>query len=426
MKTICFYFQIHQPFRLKRYRFTNIGKDHYYYDDFANEDIMQQLAQKAYIPANRVLYDIIKNSDKKFKVAFSISGLALEQMEIYTPEVIDGLMKLADTGCVEFLAETYAHSLSSLIDPIEFRMQVKMHSKKIEELFGQKPKVFRNTELLYSDEIGAQVAELGFEGMLTEGAKRVLGWKSPNYVYKSASAPNLNLLLRNTRFSEDIAYKFSDYSWANYPLTADKFINWIADSPKEEKVFNVFMNYETLGASQPRETGIFEFMKALPRFAEAKKIIFSTPSEVFANNKPVGTIASLHPMSWADEEKDTTAWLGNLLQEEAFKKLYENAERIRMSQSRRLKQDWLYLQSSDHFYYMGTKKNLAFSPYSSPYEAFNNYMNVLSDCIECIDAEYPSTIENEELNSLLKTIHNQADEIEGLKERIESLSAQSK
>ena len=422
MKTICFYFQIHQPFRLKRYRFTNIGKDHYYYDDFAIEDIMQQLAQKSYIPANRALFEIIKNSDKKFKVAFSVSGLALEQMEIYAPEVIDGLIRLADTGCVEFLAETYAHSLSSLIDPIEFRTQVKMHSKKIEDLFGKKPKVFRNTELLYSDEIGTQVADLGFEGMLTEGAKRTLGWKSPNYVYRSASAPNLKLLLRNAKLSEDIAYKFSDYSWENYPLTADKFVKWIADSPKEEKVFNLFMNYETLGASQPKETGIFEFMKALPRFAESKKITFSTPSEVFENYQPIDNIASLHPMSWADEEKDTTAWLGNLLQEEAFKKLYENAERIRMSQSRRLKQDWLYMQSSDHFYYMGTKKHLAFSPYSSAYEAFNNYMNVLSDCDECMEAEYPSTIENEELNSLLKTIHNQADEIENLKEKLEGLT----
>lgn len=420
MKTICFYFQIHQPFRLKRYRFTNIGKDHYYYDDFSNEDIMQQIARDSYIPANRALLDMIKKSDGKFKVAFSISGLALEQMEIYTPEVIDGLLKLAETGCVEFLAETYAHSLASLIDPIEFRLQVKMHSKKIEELFGQKPKVFRNTELLYSDEIGEQVADLGFEGMLTEGAKRVLGWKSPNYVYESASAPNLKLLLRNSKLSEDIAYKFSDYSWENYPLTADKFINWIAETPKEEKVFNLFMNYETLGSSQPKGTGIFEFMKALPQFAESKKISFSTPSEVFNNYKSIGAISSLHPMSWADEEKDTTAWAGNLLQEEAFKKLYLNAERIRMSQSRRLKQDWLYLQASDHFYYMGTKKNLAFSPYASPYEAFNNYMNVLSDLNECMEAEYPSTIENEELNSLLKTIHNQAEEIEDLKEKLKN------
>lgn len=426
MKTICFYFQIHQPFRLKRYKFFNIGGDHYYYDDFSNEDIMQQMAASSYVSANRMLLDMIKMHDKKFKVAISVSGIALEQMEIYSPEVIDGLVALADTGCVEFLAETYAHSLSSLIDPIEFKQQVEMHSQKIEELFNQKPKVFRNTELLYSDEIADLVHEMGYKGMLTEGAKRTLGWKSPNYMYQSTSQPELKLLLRNAKLSEDISYRFSNYSWQDYPLTADKFVNWIADSPKEEEVFNLFMNYETFGNNQSRGTGIFEFMKALPRFANNRHLTFSTPSEAFDTLKPVASIASSHPISWADEERDTSAWLGNTLQQEAFKKLYENAERIQLIQARRLKQDWLYLQSSDHFYYMGTKKHLAFSPYSSPYEAFNNYMNVLSDFTERVNSEFPSTIENEELNSLLKTIHNQAIEIEKLEEKVKSLDKKPK
>lgn len=421
MKTICFYFQIHQPFRLKRYRFFNIGGDHYYYDDFSNEDIMQQIASTSYVSANRMLLDMIKMHDGKFKVAFSISGIALEQMEIYSPEVLDGLIELAETGCVEFLSETYAHSLSSLIDPVEFKQQVTMHSQKIQDLFGVKPTVLRNTELLYSDEIAELVNKMGFKGMVTEGAKRTLGWKSPNYLYTSSAIPDLKLLLRNSKLSDDISYRFSDYSWNDYPLTADKFINWIASSPKEEQVFNLFMNYETFGGTQSQGTGIFEFMKALPRFAFNNRVSFSTPSEVFEQLKPVDQISSLHPISWADEERDTSAWLGNTLQQEAFKKLYENAERVRMSQARRLKQDWLYLQSSDHFYYMGTKKALPFSPYSSPYEAFNNYMNVLSDFYERVEAEYPSTIENEELNALLKTIHNQATEIERLEEQITTM-----
>lgn len=426
MKTICFYFQIHQPFRLKRYRFFDIGNDHYYYDDFNNEEIMHRIAQRSYIPANYTLLEMIKNSNGKFKVAFSISGIALEQLEIYVPEFIDSMKELAKTGCVEFLSETYAHSLASLKDPIEFANQVKMHDDKIEALFGQRPKVFRNTELIYSDDIACQIADMGFKGCITEGAKHILGWKSPNYLYNSAAAPKLKLLLKNYKVSDDISFRFSNYEWSEYPLTADKFIGWIANTPESEQIVNLFMNYETLGELQPRETGIFEFMKALPRFAEEKGIGFATPTEIISKVKPVDSLSMPYPISWADEERDTSAWLGNVLQNEAFEKLYSVAERVRLCDDRRLKQDWNYLQTSDHFYYMCTKHfndgavHSHYSPYETPYEAFTNYMNILSDFIVRVEAQYPAEIENEELNALITTIKNQASEIEILQKELKS------
>ena len=374
MKTICFYFQIHQPFRLKRYRFFDIGNDHYYYDDFQNEEIIHRIAEQCYLPANRTILEMIKTSGGKFKVAFSISGVALEQMEIYTPEVIDSFKELAATGNVEFLSETYAHSLSSLGDPEEFKHQVKKQEDKIKTLFGVKPKVFRNTELIYSDDISAMGSEMGYKGMLTEGAKHILGWKSPNYMYS-------------------------------------------------EQIINLFMNYEVLGSLHPASTGIFEFFKALPRFAADKGISFSTPSEVFTLIKPVDSISVPYPISWVDEERDCSSWLGNVLQQEAFRKINEIGERVRLSQTRRIRQDWYYLQSSDHFYYMSTKHmgQGGFSPYDNPYDAFNNYMNVLSDFIVRVNAEFPENIENEELNSLLSTIKNQGEEIESLQKELDKL-----
>ncbi|HTN68687.1 MAG TPA: glycoside hydrolase family 57 protein [Dysgonamonadaceae bacterium] len=427
MKKICFYFQIHQPFRLKRYRFFNIGKDHYYYDDFSNKDIMQRIAANSFIPANRMLFDLINQNKGRFKVAFSISGVALEQLEVFAPEVIGGLKQLASTGNVEFLAETYAHSLASTIDLIEFKSQVKQHSDKIEILFNQKPTVFRNTELIYSDDIGKAVYEMGYDKMITEGAKHVLGWKSPNYVYTSAVQPKLKLLLKNHKYSDDIMFRFSDYAWHEYPLTADKFIQWIHDLPAKEEVVNLFMNYETLGSIQPSHTGIFEFMKALPHYAFEKGIKFSTPSEVINSSKPIGKLEVPYPISWADEERDLSAWLGNTLQKEAFETLYNIGERVRMSNDRRLKQDWLYLQTSDHFYYMSTKHfsdgavHDQFSPYPSPYDAFNNYMNVLSDFIERVRAQFPDAVEDEELNALLLTINNQALEIKKLQAELKTV-----
>lgn len=422
MKTICFYFQIHQPFRLKRYRFFDIGSDHYYYDDFRNEEIMHRIAEHCYLPANKTILEMIKTSGGKFKVAFSISGTALEQMEIYSPEVVDSFKELAATGNVEFLAETYAHSLSSLGDPDEFKKQVKKHKDKMYDMFGVKPKVFRNTELIFSDDIAELIYKLGFKQVLTEGAKHVLGWKSANYVYTSAVQPQLKLLLKNNRFSEDISNRFNDYNWSEYPLNAEKYMSWIAATPESEKIINLFMNYEVLGSLYPGETGIFEFFKALPRFAADNNITFSTPSEAFASIKPIDNISAPYPMSWADEEKDTGSWLGNVLQQEAFRKLNEIGERVRMVSDRRIQQDWNYLQSSDHFYYMNTRRWFGgFSPYDNPYDAFNNYMNVLSDFITRVKAQFPEDIENEELNSLLTTIKNQGEEIEELQKELDKL-----
>jgi len=427
MKAICFYFQIHQPFRLKTYRFFDIGNDHYYYDDFSNDEIITRIAQRSYLPANATLLEMFKTYGKKFKVAFSISGTALEQLEQYVPEFIESMQELAKTGCVEFLSETYAHSLASLRDPDEFVAQVKAHDDKIEQLFGQRPRVFRNTELIYDDDIAAMVASMGFKGAITDGAKHILGWKSPNYVYNAASAPKLKLLLKNGKLSDDISFRFSNSDWASYPLTADKYIDWIAQTPEEEQIVNLFMNYETLGELQPRESGIFEFMKALPRFAAERGIEFWTPSEVISKLKPVDMLSVLHPISWADEARDTSAWLGNGLQQEAVSKLYSIGERVRLCGNRRILQDWNYLQASDHFFYMSTKHSADgsvhshYSPYDSPYMAFTNYMNVLSDFIIRVNQEFPKSVDNEELNSLLLTIRNQEHEIEVLNREVEMM-----
>ncbi|MDE6284088.1 MAG: glycoside hydrolase family 57 protein [Muribaculaceae bacterium] len=424
MKAICFYFQIHQPFRLKRYRFFDIGNDHYYYDDFANDDIITRIAHNSYIPAAESLLRMIEQSKGAFRCAISVTGVALEQIEQYVPEFLDLLKKLADTGKVEFLAETYDHSLASLADPEEFRIQVDLHTAKIKELFGQTPKVFRNSELIYSDELAPQILAMGFKGCITEGAKHILGWKSPDYVYSAASAPKLKLLLKNDKLSDDISTRFSDTNWNEFPLTADKYIGWIADTPAEEQVVNLFMNLETFGEFQRRETGIFQFLEALPRFAAERGIHFMTPSEAVKTFKPVGELSVPFAISWADEARDTSAWLGNKLQQEAFNKLYSVAERVRLCDNRQLKQDWGRLQAADHLFYMSTKhfadgsSHAAFSPYETPFQAFTNYMNVLADFIVRVEEQYPMNIENEELNSLLTTIRNQAREIETLNKEV--------
>ena len=427
MKNICFYFQIHQPFRLKRYRFFDIGNDHYYYDDFANDDIITRIAERSYMPMADTLLDMIRQSDGKFKCAISITGTAIEQLQIYVPEFIDKLKALADTGCVEFLSETYSHSLASLKDADEFIRQVKAHDKLIKSLFGQKPKVMRNTELIYDDDIAALVASMGFKGVITEGAKHILGWKSPDFVYSAATAPKLKLLLKNDKLSDDISRNFNNYEWSEYPLTADKYMNWIAALPEDQQIVNLFLSMETFGEFLPAETGIFDFMRALPRFAAEKGINFMTPGEVCSKLKSVGELSVSYPISWADEARDVSAWMGNDLQREALDKLYSVAERVNMATDRRLKQDWEYLQSADHFFYMSTK-NLAdgsshasFSPYDSPYSAFTNYMNVLADFIVRVEEQYPMEIENEELNSLLLTIRNQAQEIETLNKEVKQL-----
>ncbi len=432
MKSVCFYFQVHQPFRLRRYRFFDIGSDHYYYDDYNNEEIIKRIAERSYLPANKTILKMIKDTNGAFKVAFSISGVALEQLELYVPEVVDSFRELAKTGCVEFLAETYAHSLSSVWDNDEFELQVKEHAKKIQSLFGVKSTVFRNTELIYSDEIGERVVNMGFKGMLTEGAKYVLGWKSPNYVYCCANNPRLKLLLKNFKLSDDITFRFSDWGWDQFPLTANKFLDWIAATSPDENVINLFMNYETFGEIQGENTGIFEFLKALPAFAAQRNIKFATPSEIFDRQKPIDSINVPYPISWADEERDLSAWLGNELQKETFNKLNGIGERVRMCKNRKILQDWYYLQTSDHLYYMSTKHfsdgavHSHYSPYDSPYEAFMNFMNVLSDFIDRVNSKFPEDVDNEELNSLTLTINAQEELINKLTKENKKLKEELK
>ena len=422
MKTICLYFEIHQIIHLKRYRCFDIGTDHYYYDDYENERSITEIAERSYIPALTALLEMAKSNGGAFKVAFSFSGVALEQLEIYSPAVIDLLHQLNDTGCCEFLCEPYSHGLSSLANEECFREEVSRMSAKIKQVFGQTPKVFRNSSLIYSNEIGSVVASMGFKGILTEGAKHVLGWKSPHYVYHCAYNPNLKILLRDFKLSDDISLRFSNSDWSEYPLFADKYIGWIAGLPEEEQVINIFMELSALGIAHPLSSNILQFMKALPACAKEKGISFSTPSEIVTKFKSLDQVDVPYPMSWADEERDTSCWLGNVMQREAFNKLYSVAGRVHLCDDRRIKQDWDYLQASNNFRFMTTKKTgiwLNRGIYDSPYDAFTNYMNILGDFISRVDALYPVEIENEELNSLLTTIKNQGEEIEKLQKELD-------
>ena len=380
-KSICLYFQVHQPTRLRLYRFFDIGKDSHYYDDFANRTILRRVAQKCYLPMNQLMLELINANKGKFKIAYSISGSALDQFQRFAPEVIDSFKALAATGRVEFLAETYYHSLASLGSDSEFKQQVAKHAAKIEELFGVKPTAFRNTELIYDNSIGEIVYEMGYKTMLTEGARHIMGWQSPNFVYTSATQPRLKLLLRNYTLSDDIAFRF-----AQNKVTAEQYVGWLKENAKDGDIVNLFMDYETFGEHQGAETGIFDFMKALPAAVLKDGTFgFATPSEVVKKYKAVSDIDVEDPISWADEERDVTAWLGNELQSEAFKKVYAMKEKLAIVNDPDLYEDWGHLQESDHFYYMCTKffsdgeVHKYFNPYDTPYEAFINYMNVISD-----------------------------------------------
>lgn len=386
MKNVCLYFQVHQPFRLKKYRFFNIGKDHFYFDDFLNRTVMQRIARDCYIPMNELLLNLIKQSGGKFKVSFSISGPALEQFGLYAPEVIDSFRALSDTGCVEFLAETWAHSLSSLKNRAEFEKQVTQHADEIERLFGQRPRAFRNTELIYSDQVGEIVEQMGYSTILTEGAKQILGWKSPNFVYANPLRQNQKVLLRNYKLSDDIAFRFSNKGWSEYPLTPAKYIDWVTDDCAKGEVVNIFMDYETFGEHNKAADGIFTFFQQFVTSAvEGGQIAFHTPTQVAEMCQSVAILHVPHPISWADEERDLSAWLGNELQDEAFNKLYDLRDRVVEVNDPNMTRVFNALQSSDHFYYMCTKwfsdgdVHSYFNPYDSPYEAFMNYMNVIAD-----------------------------------------------
>ena len=433
MKSICLYFEIHQIIHLKRYRFFDIGIDHYYYDDYENERSITDIAERSYMPALETLLGMIKQGNGYFKVAFSISGVGMEQLEMHAPQVIAKLQEINETGCAEFLAEPYSHGLSSLANEESFAADVKKQADKMQDYFGKRPTILRNSSLIYSDDIGGQVAAMGFKGMLTEGAKHVLGWKSPHYIYHCPIAPNLKLLLRDVELSDDISLRFNNSDWEGYPLFADTYINRIAALPEEEQFINIFMELSALGIAQPLSSNILEFLKALPACAKDKGITFSTPSEICMKAKSVGQLDVPDTLSWVDEERDVSTWLGNAMQREAFNKLYSVADRIRIAQDPRINQDWDYLQASNNFRFMTTKATsvgLDRGIYSGAFDAFTNYMNILGDFINRVNSLYPEEIDNDQLNSLLTTIRNQGEEIEvkdkeitRLKTKIEKMEA---
>ena len=426
MKTICLYFEIHQNIQLKRYRFFDIGTDHYYYDDYENERLISDIAERSYMPALNALFDMIKENGNYFKVAFSLSGVGIEQLEIHAPQVLEKLQELNQTGCVEFLAEPYSHGLASLANEESFAAEVKRQCTKMEEYFGQSPKVLRNSSLIYSDDIGLQVSQMGFKGMLSEGARHVLGWKSPNYVYNCALAPNLKLLLRNVNFSDDISLRFSNTDWEGYPLFADNYIDRIANLPEGEQVVNIFMELSALGIAQPLSSNILDFFKALPECAKKRGVTFSTPSEICDSFHSVSAVDVPDTLSWNDEERDCSCWLGNPMQREAFNKLYSVADRVRIANDPRINQDWDYLQASNNFRQMTTKPSqvgINRGIYASPFDAFTNYMNILGDFISRVNSLYPEEVDNEELSSLLTTIKNQDEEIEMKNKEIVRLQA---
>lgn len=415
MKTICLYFEIHQNIQLKRYRFFDIGTDHYYYDDYENERLIADVAERSYMPALNTLLEMIKENGNYFKVAFSLSGVGIEQLEIHAPQVLEKLQELNQTGCVEFLAEPYSHGLASLANEESFAKEVKRQCQKMKEYFGQEPKVLRNSSLIYSDDIGLQVSQMGFKGMLTEGARHVLGWKSPNYVYNCALAPNLKLLMRNVNFSDDISLRFGNTEWEGYPLFADTYVDRIANLPEGEKVVNIFMDLSALGIAQPLSTNILDFIKAIPACAKNRGLSFSTPSEICDTFNSVSAVDVPDTLSWNDEERDCSCWLGNPMQRDAFNKLYSVADRVRIADDPRINQDWDYLQASNNFRQMTTKPSqvgLNRGIYSSPFDAFTNYMNILGDFISRVNSLYPDSIDNDELSSLLTTIKNQDEEID--------------
>ncbi len=424
MKKICLYFEIHQIIHLKRYRFFDIGRDHYYYDDYENERSINDIAERSYVPALQTLIQMCKDHPE-FKVAFSLSGCGLEQLEFHAPQVIDLLREINSTGQVEFLCEPYSHGLASLANEESFVEEVKRMSDTIKNLFGKRPKVFRNSSLIYNDDIGAQVAAMGFKGILTEGAKQVLGWKSPHYIYNCASDPRLKLLLRDIKLSEDITERFSRQDWSEFPLFADKWVDWIANTPEGEDVINIFGELVTFGILQPLSSNILEFLKAIPALAKERGIGFALPSEL-CEEKSVGAIEVPYNISWVDEERDTSCWLGNVMQREAFNKLYSIGERVILSKDKHLLQDWDYLQASNNFRFMTTKNNAVSMDrgiYESPYDAFTNYMNILGDFLQRVNWALPLDIDTEELNAFQTTISNQDKKIQALEKQVARLKS---
>lgn len=382
MKQISLLLKIHQPLQLRSYRFFDIGQDHYYYDDFTNKSNLLKTAKKSYLPMNDLLLEMIAANKKNFKVNFSISGTTLEQFEKYVPEVIESFKKLVATGNVDFVGETYSHSLASITNEQELEKQTLAHSEKINQLFGIKPTVFVNTDLIYSDAIGEQVFDMGFKGMIAEGAKQVLGWKSPNFMYCNANNPRLKVLLRNYKLSDDVSLRFSNQSWSEYPLTADKFVSWIQSIPENEEVVNLVFDYKTFGVYQDANTGIFDFFKAFVNQSIGQGIMFSTASEVINKLQPVSVLSVPSITSCIDEERDLTTVTGNNLQKQAIEGLHSLSQEMSVVNDAGIIADWNKIQNSDHLYYMSMRLTQEESPYPTHYEAFINYMNVIADMNE--------------------------------------------
>lgn len=386
MKNISLTFNLHHPVRLKRYRFFDIGNDNYYYDDFENEKIIRKAADEYYLPVNKTLSTLLKKHRGQFKVAFSISGTTIDLFTLYAPEVIESFQRLSATGCVEFLGETYAHSLASLKDLEEYKRQVEAHSDKMEELFGNRPRVLKNSDLIYSDNIGAIASELGFKAVLTEGARHILKWRSPNYLYSNPVRDNLKILLNNTALSEDLAFRFSNPSWTGWPTTANSYLSALNKTTADEKVVNLYMDYETVCKGQMNGSSTYNFLKSFPEaIFEMTDFTFMTPSEIACYNEAIAPLNVQGTISRKPYEGDLSIFTGNELQQEALAKLYELKEKINLSLDPDLIKDWQYLQTSDHFQYMNGKKfadidqNGESNPYDNFYEAFMNYMNVLND-----------------------------------------------
>ena len=417
MKNICFCFQMHAPYRLKRYRFFDIGQDHYYYDDMQTEEHIQWLVNTSYMPLCATLRDMIKLSKGKFHCAIAISGVTLEMFEQFTPEMIDILKELASTKCVEFLATPYSYSIASEYNEQEFKQQLALQSDLIKNVFGLKTSTVWNTELLYTDEMAYNLQKMGYKTVLSEGAKHILSWKSPNYVYQSAGSSKVKVLLRNTALSDELSFHFSDPGWANFPIDAEKYADQLKNLPEGEDLINIWCGAETFGVLQNAGTGIFDFLKALPYFVLEREMGFVTPAEAAKKMTASDVLSSPTPLTWAGEAKDLSVYNGNDLQQEALNKLYAVAERVHMCQGKHLKMAWLRLQDINYLHYMN-HIDQGHTQYESAYDAFINYMNILSDFLQLVEEQYPTTIENEELNELLKTIRNQEEEIQSLKQKI--------
>jgi alpha-amylase len=386
MPSICFYFQVHQPYRLKEYSYFDIGSDHQYFDNEKNREVLKKVSEKCYLPTNKLMLELIKEHKGKFKISYSISGVALEQFEAWQPDVLQSFKDLAATGCVEFIAETYYHSLAYIFSKEEFKKQIEQHSNLIKKHFNQEPKVFRNTELQYNNELAKFIEDLGYDAIICEGVDRLLHGRSPNFIYKAPNAHKIKSLLKNYKLSDDIAFRFSDQNWSEFPLSAETYATWVHSVAGTGETINLFMDYETFGEHQWEHSGIFEFLRYMPTYVLAHKdFTFKTVSETAAAY-PVRDVYDAHHLtSWADTERDLSAWLGNPMQDESIAKIYQLEQQVYASGDATYIDSWKKMLTSDHFYYMCSKYwadgdvHKYFSPYDSPYDAYIYFMNAMSD-----------------------------------------------